>query len=497
MIPKDAFPYFSVAAFSPENHYYKSGPSGACGQCFQIQCVNGRNGKNYCKTDAQGEPLSILVMISDVCPECEAEHMDVQSMAFGKLADQGLGNINMRYRRVECNIPKNIEVDVMNFGGGGQWLRLAITDTGGYASVQSVSVKSSSGSNWQTMDNTWGAVWESGSAPTAPLDFQITCSDGQIVTADSVVTQDGGISGGVGGAITFTTDVQFNIDDPAASSVQSFDGPDDPMVVTSTTPGNSDSTEGGSSTSSGSTTNSTSSSSANSSSTTSPAASSSSCSDTAAPGGYSCEQQKDWGKCDSELFTSNNYCAETCGRCGASSVSSPDASGSSPAASDSSCQDKTPSGGVSCQQRKDWGQCSQSWLSSGGYCQATCGTCGGSSSSSSSDESSPSPSPSSSSSGSDGSCSDNAPSGGTCAQQKQWGACDQSWMVSGNYCAATCGRCGSSSGSDNSGSSDSGSSSGSSDSSPSPSDGGNSGSSDSSPEVQSYSGPSGRRLLLL
>ncbi|KAL6779378.1 hypothetical protein ACKKBG_A12095 [Auxenochlorella protothecoides x Auxenochlorella symbiontica] len=459
-ISKDAYPYFSVAAFSPSNHYYQSDALKACGQCFQIQCEEGRNGKTgVCKTDAQGEPLSILVMISDVCPECEANHIDVQSLAFGKLADQGLGNIDVRYRRVECAVPENMKVSVMNYDGAGQWLRLSIDDTGGYAAVKSVSVKSSSSSSWTTMSNTWGAVWEDGSAPQPPLDFQIECADGQVVSADSVVKQNGGISGGVGGAISFSTSVQFAITDPAASAVSAFDGPADPMVVTSTTPGNSDAATGASS--GNATATASGNSSGNTTGTTS-ASGSSACVDIPAPGSFSCAEQQGWGKCEDSTFVSSNYCALTCGRCGANATASPSTaspSTASPAAGDSSCSDVTPSGGVSCQQRKDWGQCSQSWLTSGSYCQATCGSCG-SSASGSSPASSSSPSTSGSSD-----CQDTPPSGGsTCEQQLQWGACSQGWMTSGNYCAATCGRCGS-------------------------------GASTSPAQVSSYSGPAGRRLL--
>lgn len=43
-----------------------------------------------------------------------------------------------------------------------------------------------------------------------------------------------------------------------------------------------------------------------------------------------------------------------------------------------------------------------------------------------------------------GPCEDTAPPGGgfTCAQQKGWGKCSESWMVENGWCAATCGRCG-------------------------------------------------------
>lgn len=37
-----------------------------------------------CKKDSAGQPLSVIVMISDSCPECETHHIDVQSMVFAK-----------------------------------------------------------------------------------------------------------------------------------------------------------------------------------------------------------------------------------------------------------------------------------------------------------------------------------------------------------------------------------------------------------------------------
>lgn len=44
-----------------------------------------------CKTDSAGKPLSIIAMISDSCPECEADHIDVQSLAFAKVGGQAGG----------------------------------------------------------------------------------------------------------------------------------------------------------------------------------------------------------------------------------------------------------------------------------------------------------------------------------------------------------------------------------------------------------------------
>lgn len=38
-----------------------------------------------CKTDSAGKPLSVKIMISDECPECGADHIDVQSLTFAKV----------------------------------------------------------------------------------------------------------------------------------------------------------------------------------------------------------------------------------------------------------------------------------------------------------------------------------------------------------------------------------------------------------------------------
>lgn len=38
-----------------------------------------------CKTDDAGKPLSIIAMISDKCPECGTDHIDVQSLSFAKV----------------------------------------------------------------------------------------------------------------------------------------------------------------------------------------------------------------------------------------------------------------------------------------------------------------------------------------------------------------------------------------------------------------------------
>ena len=43
-ISKDQYPYFTVAALSPQNSFYQAGPLDGCGECFAIQCTDPRPG---------------------------------------------------------------------------------------------------------------------------------------------------------------------------------------------------------------------------------------------------------------------------------------------------------------------------------------------------------------------------------------------------------------------------------------------------------------------
>ncbi|GAB4819913.1 hypothetical protein N2152v2_006959 [Parachlorella kessleri] len=338
-IPKDQYPYFSVAALSPSNSFAQAGPLKGCGQCFQIQCEGDMSGKDVCQKDSKGKPLSVLVMISDVCPECEANHIDVQSLAFAKMANPDIGRIKVTYRRVECAPPESVQVSVLDFAGSNGWLRLNIQDTGGRGAVKTVQVKGSNSGSWQPLTNSWGATWELSNAPSPPLDFKITTDDGSEVTANGVIKQNGGISSNGVTQVKFDTGAQFAINDPAVQQVTAFSGEQDPMLVTSDTPGNGGSSSGsknssssGNSTSSGApsmSVNAPPSSGSGSSSSSNGGGSSGSsnggsqgCADVAPPGNYPCSQWKAWSKCSEDWLVKGNYCAASCSRCSGGSSSS-------------------------------------------------------------------------------------------------------------------------------------------------------------------------------
>ena len=107
MLDKGAWPYWSVAALSTENSFFKAGPINACGQCFEVRCVD-LDGpwKGRCITGPN--QVSVIVQITDSCPECGADHIDMQALTFHKLAPMEVGRVNIEYRRVECVPPKKV-----------------------------------------------------------------------------------------------------------------------------------------------------------------------------------------------------------------------------------------------------------------------------------------------------------------------------------------------------------------------------------------------------
>lgn len=90
-----------------------------------------------------------------------------------QLSDPGVGRIDIQYRRVECAVPEDMKVSVMDYAGPGGWLRLAIDQAGGRAAVASVAVQGADGGDWKPLDHSWGATWELSSAPRPPLSFKV------------------------------------------------------------------------------------------------------------------------------------------------------------------------------------------------------------------------------------------------------------------------------------------------------------------------------------
>lgn len=64
--------------------------------------------------------------------------------------------------------------------------------------------------------------------------------------------------------------------------------------------------------------------------------------------GSTCSQKQLWGQCGADWLAKAGWCAATCGRC-----SQPAAAGG---AGSAGCTDVAPPGGFSCAQQKEWGK---------------------------------------------------------------------------------------------------------------------------------------------
>ena len=40
----------------------------------------------------------MIVQITDICPECAADHLDIQALTYNKLSAMDTGRINIQYR---------------------------------------------------------------------------------------------------------------------------------------------------------------------------------------------------------------------------------------------------------------------------------------------------------------------------------------------------------------------------------------------------------------
>ncbi|KAK9819887.1 hypothetical protein WJX72_003612 [[Myrmecia] bisecta] len=263
---KTVWPYWSVGALSTKNSYYLAGPVDACGQCFELECVNDLPGSRYAgRCGPDPNQRSITFMVSDACPECEADHVDLQALTFDKIAPMSVGRIDMQYRRIACTPPNNMVVTIDQNRGNGGWIRLDVQQIADRASIQLVQIKGED-SDWTSLKNIWGATWELGWTPKVPLDVRIRQDDGQEVTAYQLITKSG-----ITGALP--TSVQFKIGN-------NFTAPQSAKPLGTCT-----------------------------------------CTDNPPASNYSCKQQKDYQHCDQSWMVKgdgNNplgFCAKTCGRC--------------------------------------------------------------------------------------------------------------------------------------------------------------------------------------
>ncbi|KAG2486787.1 hypothetical protein HYH03_014586 [Edaphochlamys debaryana] len=126
------WPFYYVAAVSPNSPLVESRPQAACGTCLEVECQDPDN-------TACSSARSITVQVTDECPQCAANQINLHAFAFERIGRLKLGSAPIRYRQVECSPVDNITVRVDGFRvSQGGWLRIALKSVAGDGGVTRV-----------------------------------------------------------------------------------------------------------------------------------------------------------------------------------------------------------------------------------------------------------------------------------------------------------------------------------------------------------------------
>ncbi|GAA0139572.1 hypothetical protein LIER_01090 [Lithospermum erythrorhizon] len=133
----------------------------ACGQCFQIRCVNSK----WCY---KGSP-AVTITATNICPPnwnqdsnnggwCNPprEHFDMAKPAFMKIAVWTGGIVPVSYRRVPCFRKGGLR---FQFQGNGYWLLVYVMNVGGGGDIATMWVKGTK-TGWINMSHNWGASYQ-------------------------------------------------------------------------------------------------------------------------------------------------------------------------------------------------------------------------------------------------------------------------------------------------------------------------------------------------
>ncbi|XP_004486758.1 putative expansin-B2 [Cicer arietinum] len=175
-----------IAAGSPL--IYQSGKG--CGSCYEVKCTE--------NPACSGNPVTVV--ISDECPGCGSDgqyHFDLSGKAFGAMAISGqdenlrnAGKISIQHRRVPCNYPGMSIAFHVDSGSNQEYFATAIEYENGDGDLKQVELLEAFAKSWDTMTQSWGAVWkfDKGSQLRAPFTIRLTTIEsGETFVAKDVI----------------------------------------------------------------------------------------------------------------------------------------------------------------------------------------------------------------------------------------------------------------------------------------------------------------------
>ncbi|EXC17795.1 hypothetical protein L484_023148 [Morus notabilis] len=177
----------------------------ACGQCFQIRCVQSKHCYSGFTT----------ITATNICPPNWSQdsnnggwcnpprlHFDMSKPAFMRIAWWKAGIVPVQYRRVPCVRKGGLR---FSFQGNGYWLLVYVMNVGGGGDIASMSVKGSK-TGWISMSHNWGASYQAfATLGGQSLSFRVTSyTTKQTIIASNVAPADWRVG------LTYKTNVNFH-----------------------------------------------------------------------------------------------------------------------------------------------------------------------------------------------------------------------------------------------------------------------------------------------
>ncbi|KAJ4363321.1 hypothetical protein N0V95_001094 [Ascochyta clinopodiicola] len=143
--------------------------AGACGTCVSVTGPSGNK---------------ITAMVTDQCPGCGVNHLDLYPDAFAKLANPSAGVINISWDVVPCGITTPIVLKNKE-GTSAYWFSMQVQNAN--IGVKSLEVSTDGGKTWkQTQRQDYNYFQNSSGFGTTSVDVKVTSTNGKSIIVKNV-----------------------------------------------------------------------------------------------------------------------------------------------------------------------------------------------------------------------------------------------------------------------------------------------------------------------
>ncbi|TGO16423.1 hypothetical protein BTUL_0028g00230 [Botrytis tulipae] len=146
-----------------------------CGRCVSVTGPSGN---------------SIIAMITDECPGCGTNHLDLYPTAFTSLAPLSKGIINVTWNYVNCPITTPLQVHLKE-GVSAYWFSMQVVNAA--EGVAALDVSTDGGKTWQPTVRTTYNYFEHSSGYGSKVNVRVTGLSGKTVIINNVAVTPGNL----------------------------------------------------------------------------------------------------------------------------------------------------------------------------------------------------------------------------------------------------------------------------------------------------------------